>query len=460
MTAEGTRAPILSIASARATIGRLREIALRDTNIVVASVVLTNLLRAISSMILTRLLVPEVFGIAGLIASVQFTVALASDLGFQAFVVRHENGDKPRFLDTVWTVSLIRSALLSAVLLVFAVPLANLFGKPDVAPLIAVSGLTFVIEGLASLSLLTALRQRLILRLSVLELIVLVVQIAMTAVLAYLWGNYWAILAGLLGSAALKSVLSYVMFDGSLRRPALDRSTMRDLWSFARYVTGSSIIFLLLAQCDKLVLARLMPLDQFGFYVLAGNLASAPLAFAGAYASRVLYPSYSGLWREGASDLRARFYEKRALPSMLYALAAGGIIGAAPAIIAILYDDRYATAATYLQILGITPLFALASNAANEVLTATGRVRATFEASLVKLAWLAMAGPAGYFFGGAFGLVIAVGLMEIPALLLKWVQMHRAGLLDLSKEIQFVGAGGAGVLGGIGCDVLIRAVIG
>ena len=452
-------AQALPLARSRLTLRGLKHLALRDTNIVVVSVVLTNLLRAVSSVILTRLLVPEVFGIAGLIASVQFTVALASDLGFQAFVVRHEDGDKKRFLDTVWTVSLIRSSVLALVLIGLSGQLAALFGKPDLAPMIAASGLIFVIEGLASLTLLTALRNRMILQLSVLELVALVVQIAASAVLAWLWGNYWAILAGIMIGSALKTALSYTMFADSLRRFAFDRKYIRDLWMFARYVTGSSIIFLLISQCDKLVLAKVMSLNHFGFYILAGNLASAPLGFASAYASRVLYPAYSHLWREQQEDLRALFYAKRRKVSLLYAFAAGGLIGSAPLIIGILYDDRYASAAFYLQILGIAPLFALASNAANEALTATGRVRATFEASCAKLVWLAGAGSAAYLFAGVLGLVVAVGLMEVPAMLLKWVRMHFAGLLDLGQELSFVGAGALGVAGGVGVNLMLSPLL-
>lgn len=431
---------------------RLKALAVRDTNVVVAAVVLNNLLRAISSIILTRLLVPEVFGIAGVIASIQFTVALASDLGFQAFVVRHADGEKPRFLDTVWTISLIRALLLTLLLAVLAEPLSAVFDKPELAPIVAVAGLTFVIEGLASVSLLSAVRNRMVLRLSVLELIVLVAQIAATVVLAYLWRSYWAILVGLLSSGMLKTVLSYTMFANARRRIAWEPAYARDLWAFARFVTGSSLIYLVLAQCDKLVLARVMPLDEFGFYILAGNLATAPLAFAGAYASRVLYPFYAELWRQQSATLRQQFYAKRRLASMFYALATGGIIGSAPLIIGILYDDRYAGAALYLQILAITPLLALASNSANETLTATGRISVTFQASAIKLVWLIVAGTSGYVWGGPFGLVLAVGLMEIPALLLKWAQMHRAGLLDARQELLFLAIGGAGVLCGFLMD--------
>jgi O-antigen/teichoic acid export membrane protein len=244
-----------------------------------------------------------------------------------------------------------------------------------------------------------------------------------------------------------------------MRRIAFERRYARELWNFARFVTSSSIITLLLLQCDKLVFGRIMSLDNFGLYILAGNLASAPLAFTSAYSSRVLYPAYAQLWREGHDNLRAQFYAKRRLPSLLYTFAAGGLIGSAPLIVAILYDPRYAGAATYLRLLTIMPLFALASNSANEALTATGRIRVTFQATVTKLVWLAVAGPVGYRMGGELGLVAAVGLMEVPAVLLKWIQMHAADLLDLRQELHFFAAGAIGVLVGASGDYLLRIAL-
>lgn len=438
---------------------RLHDLARRDTNVVVISVVLANFLRAFSSVVLTRLLAPEIFGISGVIASIIFAFGMVSDLGFQAFVVRHPDGDKPRFLDTIWTMAVLRSVILTCAAFALAPTVAHLFGKPELTPLIEVSAFIFLIDGTASLTLLTALRHRLVLRLSLLELAALVVQIFLSFLLAYLWRSYWAILVSMLAGSAFKNLLSYVLFPNSLRKPALDRQYVRELWSFARFVTGSSIITLLLLQSDKFALGRLMSLDHFGFYILAGNLAAAPLAFTTAYSSRVLFPAYSQAWRDGEDDLRSLFYAKRRLPSLLYCFAAGGLIGCAPLVITALYDPRYATSAIYLQILAIAPLFALASYSGNETLTATGHIKATFQANLAKLAWFCIAGPAGYALGGVLGLVVAVGLMEIPPVILKWTQMHRLKLLDLRQELLFLAAGGAGIAIGAAADRLIRPLI-
>ncbi|MET0249990.1 MAG: oligosaccharide flippase family protein [Sphingobium sp.] len=435
---------------------RLRDLILRDTNIVVISVVLTNLLRAVSSVVLTRLLVPEAFGIAGIIGSITFMFYMMSDLGFQAFVVRHPDGDKPRFLDAIWTMQIARSVILMLAVFITAPAIAALLGKHELEFVIAVSAITFLIDGVGSMTLLTALRHRMILRLSLLELAVLVLQISLSIVLAYFWRSYWAILVSGLVSSAFKSLLSYVLFSNSVRKLVLDRQYIKELWQFARFVTGSSIITLLLSQSDKLVLARLMPLDHFGFYMLAANLGAAPLAFTSAYASRILFPYYAKAWRDGMPDLRGVFYAKRRLASLLYCFAAGGLIGSAPLIVAILYDPRYATSAVYLQLLAISSLFALASNAGTETLIGTGYVWVHFQASLAKLICFAIAGPVGFALWGIFGFVVAVGLMEIPPTLFKWFQMWRVGLLDIRQELLFLSAGVLGIALGAAGDWLIH----
>ncbi len=443
----------------RPPVRRLAAFALRDTNVVVGAVIANNFLRAVSSVILTRLFVPEVFGIAGIIGSAAFVLAMLSDLGFQAFVVRHADAERPEFADTIWTIALLRSLVLTIALAALSWPIASLMNKPDLWPLLAVSSLTFLLEGTASLSLILALRRRMVLRLSLLEFAVAVAQLVAAVALAFVWRSYWAILVAMLLSTTFKSVMSYAMFRGSRHRLRFERKYAGELWRFARFVTGSSIMMMLVLQCDKLVLARVMPLDAFGFYMLACNLGLAPLAFTTAYASRVLYPAYAEVARDGSRDMRAFFYEKRRAVGALYMLAAGGLIGCAPLLVAVLYDERYADAGLYLRLIALTTLFAFSSSSANEVLTATGRIQVTLQASAIKLGWLAVAGPVGFVWGGAIGLVLAVGLMELPAMLLRWWQLGRYGLLRLGEEGAMLVVGGAGIALGLLLNALALPLV-
>ena len=59
------------------------------------------------------------------------------------------------------------------------------------------------------------------------------------------------------------------------RAPAFRPALIMDIGRFAAGVTGISIFSLILTQLDKVVLSALLPLETFGFYTLAGVVASA-----------------------------------------------------------------------------------------------------------------------------------------------------------------------------------------
>ena len=101
-----------------------RGIFSRRTSFVIAGNIVVNLARIVSSVVLTRLLTAEDFGVVGIVTSVLFTIAMLSDLGFQAYIIRHEEGDEQRFLDEVWTLRLIRGIAVSVAIAGLAAPIS------------------------------------------------------------------------------------------------------------------------------------------------------------------------------------------------------------------------------------------------------------------------------------------------------------------------------------------------
>jgi O-antigen/teichoic acid export membrane protein len=75
-----------------------------------------------SSLILTRLLRPEAYGIITILMSVTFVIELIGDINVTLFIIRDKNGEEPKYLNTAWTLQLGRS-LLNAVVLFFCAPL-------------------------------------------------------------------------------------------------------------------------------------------------------------------------------------------------------------------------------------------------------------------------------------------------------------------------------------------------
>ena len=400
--------------------------------------------RVASSVVLTRLLSPDAFGIVGIISAVFFAVFMLTDLGFQSYVTRHADGDDRHFRDVIWPIHAGRGVAITLIAIGLAPIVAHVLRKPELAWPLAIASFTLLLNGLASLSLVTALREDRARRLSWLELGLAAFQAAASIALALVLRSFWAIVAAMLLQALLRLVLSYALFPGSASRPARDRAISREFLAFSRVVVTSSAVSLAMSQTDKLVLARLFTLAQFGLYAIAVNLASAPAAFADGYVHRVVFPALARTWQLDRGAIPGVFYRMRRTVTLLYAFGSGGLIGGAGLLVAILYDPRYQFAASYLSLLAIGTAFRMPNVAAAELMAAMGEINVTLRANLARLGWLAIAGVAGYLALGPIGLVAAVGTVELAPYLYSCAVLRRAGVLDLREEGAFLLALAAG----------------
>ena len=198
--------------SAPALKDRLRQIATGGVASIAFNVAATNVLRIFSSMTLTRLLDSTAYGVVGVITSVAYMLTMLSDVGIYDFLVRHHEGDERNFLDQVWTIRLIRGVLLAVVMVLIAKPATIFLDKPELAPVVAVWGLNFILDGLSSLAFATAVRQQKLWRLSNLDLSANVVTLVVSIIFAAVTHSYWAMIAGMLAGGALKLFLSYLLF--------------------------------------------------------------------------------------------------------------------------------------------------------------------------------------------------------------------------------------------------------
>lgn len=438
---------------------RTRNLLGRGTSFVISGNVIVNLARIVSTVVLTRLLTAEDFGVVGIVTSVLYIIAMLSDVGFHAYIVRHDEGEDPRFLDEVWTLRLIRGAVVSAIIAGLSGPIVMFLDKPQLQSVIAVAGIFIALDSMTSLAFATAARAGAIRRLTLLDVIPHLVGILLAIALAFWLRSYWAIILSMLLVALLKIALSFTMFPAARRRWRLSGARARDLWGFGRYIAGSSMIQILLSQTDKVVLARLFPLSQFGLYSLSSNLAQVPAQLTANYSSRILYPLFARTQRENPASLAQVYYRAGRPMRLLYMVAAGGFIACAPLIVELLYDDRYLGAIFYLQLLAIAGLFVLPVAVANDALVAVGGARHLLYLNVARGAWLALSATILFALYGAPGLIIAIVSVEAFGQAYCWWALHRTGIFRLRQELQFflpavVGYGAGSLINDVGTKLV------
>lgn len=403
---------------------------------IIVTAILSNLLRIVSSMTLTRLLDVKAFGIVGLVTTVTYIFNMISDIGVQPFVIRHARGDEREFLDEIWTLRLIRSCILTIAMAALANPIAILLGKPEFYHVIMIWSFSFLLDGLSSMSFATAVRERKLWRMAILDLSTSVFSFIASVILALIYRSYWALIAAVILASGFKAVVSYLMFPNSSRRLRWNKESANEIWEFSRFVAPSSLAAMMIMQADKLILVRLMPIALFSLFALASTIASTGPSLASNYARRVLFPIYSEGLRNGVQSLKTLFYQSRRLPTLLYMAAMGGIGGAAKLIVAILYDHRYAGVAQFLQIIIISAVFSLVNTSSEEMLVAVGRLRSLLHAKIAQAFWLIIGTVLALLLTNNILVLVAVfGTSEIAVTVVYWYYLRIEKVLSVRQEI-------------------------
>lgn len=81
----------------------------------------------------------------------------------------------------------------------------------------------------------------------------------------------WTLIVSVFQAFAYRiSVWHYL--PGKNNIPRFDKQELKNVWRFAAGMTGISITGILFSQIDKIILSKILPLDQFGYYTIASTI--------------------------------------------------------------------------------------------------------------------------------------------------------------------------------------------
>jgi len=350
--------------------------------------------RAVSSVgntarywLFARMLTPYDFGVTTMaLLTVDMLWAITS-ASFDKALVQQEEEIEP-FLDTVWTTTLARGALIAVLLLVAARPIAGFFRQEEAyIVFVAVAPLALVraFQSPAWVSLFRRLEFHVVLMLNSAELIC---SVAVGVLAIRRWGDWRGLVAATIAGQIGRTALSHWYFPYRPRmrfKPAL----ARQMFKFGRWATGTSIAEFASQQIDNFVVAHVLGPSAVGDYQMAfriGEMPASELAFS---ASLVTFPMASRL--NGREKARRRLF----LYSGVAVVAAGAIyalliLGAGPDIIQIGLGPKWLGVIPALKWLCLYGLFQGLMILGRSFLDGLGAPEASFNVTLVRLLTLAL----------------------------------------------------------------------
>ncbi len=379
-----------------------------------------QVLRLAVNIALAALLFQEAFALMAVVAAVLQGLSMFSDIGLRPSVVQNARGDEPNFLNTAWTLQVIRGALLCLTAAMLAWPISVLYGANDpmahelkwLIPLVALAAF---VDGFQSSRMLTAARQMQLKRTTLIEMVVQVFNAIVMLGLAWAFRSVYALAFAALLSSSLRTALTYWMLPGLPSRFMLEPAAVRSILSFGKWIFVSTLLSFLAMQIDRLVLAGFFPLAEVGVYAIAVGLAMLVTVMVGTLQSAVVFPWYSRMLDEGV-ELGEAFRKTRAPILLMSTFIAGMMVVGAASLFELAYDERYKLAAVYLPILAIGGWFSCLESMYGAAFLATGRSRWVAWVSFVK--------------------VLSFSLMLIPLIFFEWSLVVATVMILVSEIIR------------------------
>jgi O-antigen/teichoic acid export membrane protein len=298
--------------------------------------------------ILARILAPHDFGLLGIAMLTMLTLENFSQTGFQAALIqKKENIDE--YLNTAWTVGIIRGIILFITLYFIAPYVAIFFKTPQAESIIRVIGFSILINAFTNIGVIYFQKELEFNKQFIYQLTGTLADFVVAVSAALLLRSVWALVFGLLAGNAARLVASYFIHQ---YRPHInfDIGRAKELLGFGKWVLGSSILVFVITQGDDIFVGKLLGVTMLGFYQMAYKISNTPATEITHVISQITFPAYSKL-QDNMPILREAFLKVLQLTAFLSFPIAGLIFVLAPDFTKLFLGQKWMPMVPAMQVL-------------------------------------------------------------------------------------------------------------
>jgi len=427
--------------------------------------------RLLSTVVLTRILTPEIFGVFAVVMMFTFILNQFSDIGVRSLILTMENELDDSFLRSCWTVQVLRGILIFGTCGLLALGVSSMqqlgaftpdssYSDATLPYAIAAIGSSSIVAGFASPARFIYEREMKFRQVSLETLIYTALAVVITIGLAFWLRNVWALVISNFASAVIAVVLSYTMFKGPVMRMNWSVADFRTIIERGKWIIGQSALTAVVAVADRLFLGFAMSASSFGFYYIARQIVDLIELFLNSVHGQMGLQVFTALQKgDDAPRLRTRYYRYRMLFDGLSMFSAGAFLTFAPTLVDIVYEDRYADVAVMIQILAIG-LILIGPGLLRDAYSAQRRFREMTMLSLVRAAtiWIGLA-VAVFVFGSVTAGLLVIALHRVPETAILLAKGNSEGWVSWLAEIQLIPLVAVGAAFGWGLAEMWKFVV-
>ncbi len=358
--------------------------------------VVTKLVTPISSIILARLLAPEIFGIVASITTITSFCEIFTDAGFQKYIIQKQvkNDDELNTITSVafWT-NLILSITIWAIISIFSSSIAKLVGCEGHGLAVVISSLLLPIHALSSIPSALLKREMDFKSLFYVRLIAISTPFLITLPIAYFTHTYWALIGGNLFYALLATLVIFYIIDW---KPQFNYSIskLKEMLSFSVWSMLEAILVWIINWGDVFIVTFFLSNHYLGIYKTSMSMMNSVVAVISSSLSPVMLSSLSKV-QNSPVRYKEIFYKISYYSGMLLLPLGAGLFIYKDLVCQILLGKAWSEGATLMGIWGFVSAIAILFNTYNGcVYISMGKPKIS---TIVQLLQIIIIVPAVYF---------------------------------------------------------------
>lgn len=408
-----------------------------------------RLFRFVRTIILARLLAPNDFGLFGIALLALAFLDTFSQTGFWQALIQ-KRGDVKPYLNTAWTIGIIRSLVIAAILFSAAPLTASFFNESQAEPILKVIGLAIIFQSLTNIAVIYFDKELEFHKYFLYMFIGTIADMIVAITAALLLRSAWALVLGRLAGDLVRCGVSYLIHPYR-PRPKLDVQKAKELFSFGKWILGQSILVFFITKGGDIVIGKFLGTIALGLYQLGyliSNITATEMTFP---ITKVTFPAYAKL-QDNLPRLREVYLKVLQFTAFIIFPVAGLLFAVADNFTLTVLGEKWNPIIPIVRIL----IFQACSRAIRRTLDplskAVGHPEIVTKVTFIQLVILAiLIYPATSFFGipGVALAVVFQSLATLPIIIHRVIIKIDLGYRAFMKAIMFPFLSSSVMAGGI-----------
>lgn len=368
-----------------------------------------QLINFVVSIILARLLLPEEFGLIGMISVFIGVGNALLNAGLTNSLIRSKDLDQGDY-STVFFFNLFSSIIIYVVIYFSAPLIADFYDQPLLTSIVRLYCISFIIAAFMAVQQARMTKNMEFKTQTIISIPSLIVGGGVGITMAYMGYGVWSLVWNQLVTQSVRSIQFWI-YSGWQPSLVFDNNKFKEHFSFGYKITLSNLIGKIFDNSYPIIIGRFFAASQVGFYTRAETMKNLPVKNISLALNRVTYPLFSTIQDD---NVRLKSVYKKLMKMVVFVVAPVMVFSAvlAEPVFRFLLTEKWLPAVPYFQILCVAGILYPVHMYNLNVLTVKGRSDILLKLTIIKNALLTLAIIIGVQFG-IFGLLYAQVILSL-----------------------------------------------